>query len=115
MVKMAEMVVMVRMDFQVLLVKMVKMVKMVEMVVMVSQAGMARTVRRERGEILVSKAHLDLPAPAVEGWCTLAGDEQPAPTHQEQSWSMQEGLGGPTTVPKEELPTTSACLRVQTT
>ena len=88
---------------------------MVEMVVMVSQAGMARTVRRERGEILVSKAHLDLLDPAMEGWCTLAGDEQPALTHQEQSWSTQEGLGGPTTVPKEDLLTTSACLRVRST
>ena len=61
------------------------------MVVMVCQVGMVKMERRVTRETL---AHLDLSAPAVEGWCTLAGDEQPALTHQEQSWCMQEELGG---------------------
>ena len=109
MVKMVVTVVMERMESQVHQVgmeKMVVMVKMVGMVVMVFQAGMARMGSWERRETL---------APAVEGWCTLAGDERPAPTHQEQSWSTQEGLEGLGLLTKEELPTTSACLRVRTT
>ena len=116
-----EMVVMVRMVKMVEMVKtvvMVWMVKTVEMVVMVcqespdQQAGLERRDTRGRRGTL---AHLDLLAPAVEGWCTPAGDEQPALTHREQSWSMQEGLGGPSIVTKEEELTTSACLRVRTT
>ena len=81
---------------------------------MAQTAGMAGMERLERGESLVSKAHLDLLAQAVEEWSTLAGDEQPALTLQQQSWSMQEGLGGPSTVHKEEQPTTSAYQRIQT-
>ena len=93
----------------------------VEMVVMVcqesldQQAGMGRMERRGTRGRRGTLAHLDLLTPAVEGWSTLAGDEQPALTHQELSWSMQEGLEGRGMVKKEEEPTTSACLRVQTT
>ena len=60
------------------------------------------------------QAHLDLLAQAVEGWSTLAGDEQSAPTQQGQSWSTQEGLQGVGIVHKEEEPTTSACQKTQT-
>ena len=80
-------------------------------------AGMAGMVKMEklgRWGSLASKAHLDLLAQAVEGWSTLAGDEQPAPTHQEQSWSMQEGPEEPSLTQKEEQPTTSACQKTQT-
>ena len=93
----------------------------VEMVVMVcqepldQQAGMGRMERRDTRERRGTLAHLDLLTPAVEGWSTLAGDEQPALTHREQSWSMQEGLEGPGIITKEEELTTSACLRVPTT
>ena len=79
----AETVVTVRM---VLTVKMGTMVTMAVMAVTVSQAGTARMARRETKEIRETVANVDLLAPAVEGWCTLAGDGQPAPTCQEQSW-----------------------------
>ena len=54
------------------------------------------------------------PGPSSGGWSTLAGDEQPAPTHQEQSWSMQEGLEELIIIRQVEQPTTSACQRTQT-
>ena len=114
----AETVVTVRMVLTVKMDKMGTMVTMVVMAVMVSQAGTARMARRERREtkeIRETVANVDLLAPAVEGWCTLAGDGQPAPTHQEQSWSMQEGLGGLIIIPKGEELTTSACQKPQTT
>ena len=81
---------------------------------MAEMAGMVKMERLERGGSLASKAHLDLPAQAVEGWSTLAGDEQPALTLQQQSWSMQEGLEGPGIMHMEEQPTTSACQKIQT-
>ena len=81
---------------------------------MAGMAGMVKMERLERWGSLASEAHLDLLAQAVEEWSTLAGDEQPAPTHQEQSWSMQEGLEGPSIILKEEQPTTSACQKIQT-
>ena len=81
---------------------------------MAEMAGMVKMERLERGGSLASKAHLDLPAQAMEGWSTLAGDEQPALTQQEQSWFMQEGLEGVGTMHKEEQPTTSACQKTQT-
>ena len=105
---------------------------MVEMAAMAYQArlarmermaGMVQTERLERRgslaskahlDFLVPKAHLELLAPAVEGWFTLAGDKQPAPTHQEQSSSMQEGLEELIIPHKEEQPTSSACQRTQT-
>ena len=81
---------------------------------MAEMAGMVKMERLERVGSLASKAHLDLPAQAVGGCSTLAGDEQPALTHQQQSWSMQEGLEGPGIMHKEEQPTTSACQKTQT-
>ena len=72
-------------------------------------AGMVGTV------VTGCQAHLVLLALAVpEGWSTLAGDEQPAPTHQEQRRSMKEGLQGVGIMHKEEEPTTSACQKTQT-
>ena len=70
---------------------------------------MGKMARKVETVVMGCQAHLDLLARAVEGWSTLAGDEQSAPTHQEQSWSMQEGLEGVITTFKEEHPTTSAC------
>ena len=102
MVVMVKMVVMATMAYQARLARMERMAGMV---------GMVQTERLERRGRLASEAHLDQ---AVEGWFTLAGDEQPAPTHQEQSWSMQEGLEELITTHKEEQPTTSACQRTQT-
>ena len=70
---------------------------------------MGKMARKVETVVTGCQAHLDLLARAVEGWSTLAGDEQSAQTHQEQSWSMQEGLEGVITTFKEEHPTTSAC------
>ena len=81
---------------------------------MAEMAGMVKMERLERGGSLASKVYLDLPAQAVEEWFTLAGDEQPALTLQEQSLSMQERLEGLTIMHMEEQPTTSACQRTQT-
>ena len=90
---------------------------------MAGMAGMVKMERLERWGSLASKAHLDLMAleahldllaQAVEGWSTLAGDEQPAPTQQEQSWSMQEGLEELSLTLKEEPPTTFACQTTRT-
>ena len=100
-----EMVEMATMAYQAPLARMERMAEM---------AGMVKMERLERGGSLASKAHLDLPAQAVEGWSTLAGDEQPALTLQQQSLSTQEGLGELCVLYKEEEPTTFACQRVQT-
>ena len=75
---------------------------------------MGKMVRKVGTVVMGCQAHLDLLARAVEGWSILAGDEQPAPTHQEQSWSMQEGLEELITMQKGEQPTTSACQKIQT-
>ena len=87
---------------------------MVEMAYQAQLVGMAKMERLERRGSLASKAHLDLLVQAVEGWSTLAGDEQPALTHQEQSWSMLEWLEELNGIHKEEQPTTSACQKTRT-
>ena len=96
---------------------------MVEMERMAGMAGMVKMERLERWgslatkaylDLMESKAHLDLLAQAVEGWSTLAGDEQPAPTQQEQSWFMQEELEELGIIHREEQPTTSACQTTRT-
>ena len=77
-------------------------------------AGMVKTERLEKQGSLASEAHVAILAQAVEGWSTLTGDDQPAPTHLEQSWFMLEWLEELVIIRKEELPTTSVCQRTRT-
>ena len=114
MVEMAIMVKMVTMAYQARQAEMAYQARLARMEKTAGMAGMVKMERLERWGSLASKAYLDLLAQAVEGWSTLAGDEQPAPTHQEQSWSMQEGLEEPSIMQKEEQPTTSACQKTRT-
>ena len=108
------MVEMVKMAYQAQLAEMAYQARQVRMERMEGMARMVKTERLERQESLASEAHLDLLAQAVEGWSTLAGDEQPALTHQEQSWFMQEGLEELNGMHREEQPTTSACQTTRT-
>ena len=91
------------------------------MVEMGCQAGMVKMERKERGDTQVSRVHLGsevhqgLLPQTVVGCSTLAGEEQPALVHLEQSWSMLEeleGVGGPTLVEEQ---TTSACQKTHIT
>ena len=51
----------------------------------------------------------------VVGWSTQGGGKLAVQMSQELSWCMQGGLVEPGTVTREEQPTTSACLMIQTT
>ena len=49
------------------------------------------------------------------GWSTQGGEKPAVQMSLEQSWCMQEGLEEAGTATLEEVPTTSACLMIQTT
>jgi len=70
---------------------------------------------KDKGEILEQQA-LRVPlAQGVVGWSTQGGAKLAVRVSQELSWCMQGGLVEPITVTREEQPTTSACLMIQTT
>ena len=70
---------------------------------------------KDRGEILeqqVLRVPLDQ---GVVGWSTQGGGKLAVQMSQELSWCMQGGLVEPGGITREEQPTTSACLMIQTT
>ena len=70
---------------------------------------------KDRGEILeqqVLRVPLDQ---GVVGWSTQGGGKLAVQMSQELSWCMQGGLVEAITLTREEQPTTSACLMIQTT
>ena len=66
----------------------------------------------ERREIQEQQVPLAL---EVVEWSTQGGGKLAVQTSQELSWCMQGGLVEPITLTREEQPTTSACLMIQTT
>ena len=54
-------------------------------------------------------------AQGVVGWSTQGGGKLAVQMSRELSWCMQGGLVEPCIVTREEQPTTSACLMIQTT
>ena len=54
-------------------------------------------------------------AQGMEGWSTQGGEKEAAQMSMELSWCMQEGLEEAGMAKLEEVPTTSACLMIQTT
>ena len=74
-----------------------------------------RLAQQGKGERLEQRA-LRVPlAQGVVGWSTQGGGKLAVQMSQELSWCMQGGLVEPITVTREEQPTTSACLMIQTT
>ena len=70
---------------------------------------------KDRGEILEQQV-LRVPlAQGVVGWSIQGGGKLAVQMFQELSWCMQGGLVEPVTITREEQPTTSACLMIQTT
>ena len=70
---------------------------------------------KDRGEILEQQA---LRVPLVQevvGWSTQGGGKLNVQMSQELSWCMQGGPVEPITITREEQPTSSACLMIQTT
>ena len=60
--------------------------------------------------MLVSRVHKVHLVPVVVEWSTPGGEGQPAQTHQELNWSMQEELVEAITATVEGEPITCACL-----
>jgi len=74
-----------------------------------------KLVQQDKREILDQEA-LRVPlAQEVEGWSTQGGGKLAVQMSQELGWCMQGGLVELITVTREEQPTTSACLMIQTT
>jgi len=70
---------------------------------------------KDKGGRLVQQA-LRVPlAQGVVEWSTQGGGKLAARVSQELSWCMQGGLVELITLTREEQPTTSACLMIQTT
>ena len=70
---------------------------------------------KDRGEILEQQV-LRVPlVQGVVGWSTQGGGKLAVQMSQELSWCMQGGLVEPGMITREEQPTTSACLMIQTT
>ena len=70
---------------------------------------------KDKGEILEQQA-LRVPlALGVVGWSTQGGGKLAVQMSRELSWCTQGGLVEPSTITREEQPTTSACLMIQTT
>ena len=70
---------------------------------------------KDRGERLEQQALGVLLALGVVEWSTRGGAKLVVQLSQEQSWCMQGGLVEPGINIREEQPTTSACLMIQTT
>ena len=70
---------------------------------------------KDRGERLEQQALRVLLALGVVEWSTRGGAKLVVQLSQEQSWCMQGGLVEPGINIREEQPTTSACLMIQTT
>jgi len=70
---------------------------------------------KDRGERLEQQALRDPLAKGVVGWSTQDGGKLAVQMSQELSWCMQGGLVEPGMLTREEQPTTSACLIIQTT
>ena len=70
---------------------------------------------KDRGEILEQQALRVLLAQGVVGWSTQGGGKLAVQMPQELSWYMRGGLVEPGGIIREEQPTTSACLTIQTT
>ena len=69
---------------------------------------------KDKGERLEQQA-LGVPlAQGVVVWSTQGGGKPAVHMCQELSWCMQGGLVEPVTLTREEQPTTSACLIIQT-
>ena len=74
-----------------------------------------RLEQQGKGERLEQQA-LRVPlAQGVVGWSTQGGGKLAVQMSQELSWCIQGGLVEPGMVTREEQPTTSACLMIQTT
>ena len=70
---------------------------------------------KDKGELLEQQAlRVPLALEVVE-WSTQGGGKLAVQVSQELSWCMQGGLVEPITLTREEQPTTSACLMIQTT
>ena len=70
---------------------------------------------KDKGELLEQQAlRVPLALEVVE-WSTQGGGKLAVQMSQELSWCMQGGLVEPITLTREEQPTTSACLMIQTT
>ena len=70
---------------------------------------------KDRGEILEQQV-LRVPlAQGVVGWSTQGGGKLAVQMSQELSWCTQGGLVEPGGLTREEQPSTSACLMIQTT
>ena len=84
------------------------------MVEMACREGMERMERREIKEIWACQARLELPDQALEELSTRGGDEQPAPVHRGQSYSMREQLGVHFLIPKVVEQIACACQETRT-
>ena len=70
---------------------------------------------KDRGERLEQQGLRVLLALGVVDWSTRGGGKLVVQLSQEQSWCMQGGPVDPGINIREEQPTTSACLMIQTT
>jgi len=70
---------------------------------------------KDKGEILEQQVLRVPMAQGVVGWSTQDGGKLAVQVSQELSWCMQGGLVESGGITREEQPTTSACLMIQTT